>query len=810
MNLFDDFKFTLRALAKRPTYTLVTLFVLALAIGANATVFSVFNGFFLKPLPYPDDDRLVMVYNAYPKMGLMEAGTSIPDYLDRRAEAPSLESLAIWTFTQRTLGLPGAPEQIPVPRVSPSMFDVLGVAPLLGRTFTEQEAELGNDQVVVLSHTLWQTRFGARADIVGTEVRLNGAPHTVVGVMPPEFGFPTRNVRAWVPFAFTQAQMTDVERGNEFSQSIGRLRPGATVEGLQNEFDAIVRRNVERLGPDGQQFVELTGFTGQVKPLREHAVGNLQQMLLVLQASVFAVLLIACANVANLQLARIAGRRKELTVRAVLGAGQRRLAGMVLMESLVLAAVGALAGLALAHFGLELVRALGLDRASQGFVFALDARVVGFTAGAALLAAVISGVVPVFVLLRDKLAQAIQEAGRLGGGGRATQAFRNGLVVVQIAMSVALLVGAGLLTKSFYQLQQEGAGFDTDSVLTARLALPASRYGDEAARGRFYEQALDELRAQPGVTHAGLTSVLPFTGGNSQGSVNVDGFTPPEGTPPPHAQIRTVNDDYFTALGINVVQGRNFAARETDRVVIVDQNMARRFWPDGNVIGQRVQRSNDPDDVWYTVIGVVPAAKHSSMTENPTKETIYWHYLQRPELMSVFVLRTTLPPEQVARAAGQAVLAIDPELPLYDVMSLDRRVMDSMGPQRTPMVLTLVFAAVAFILAVVGVYGVLTWAVTQRFGEIGVRMALGARGTDIVRLVIGQGGRLTALGLVIGVVVAVALARAMSSQIHAVSALDPMVFGSVVAGLALSALLASWIPARRAGRIDPMNALRTE
>jgi predicted permease len=803
-----NFKYAIRALFRRPLYMTITVLVLALAIGANATVFSVFNGFFLRPLPYPEGERLVVVHNTYPKAGPLDAGTSIPDYLDRRAEAPSLEELGIYTWGRVAITGDGTPEQVTVPRLSPSMFGVLGIGPALGRLFNDAEATPGNEHVVVLSHTLWQTRFGGRPDVVGQDIQFDTVPHTIIGVMPDGFAFPDASARAWRPFAFTPEQMSDEARGNEFSNSIGRLAPGANLDGLNAELDAIVTRNVERLGGNAAAYIETTGFTGRARDLREYMVGDMRDMVLVLQASVLAVLLIACANVANLQLARIAARRKELAIRAVLGAHKRRLAALVLVESLVLAALGGAAGLALAHAGLALVRGLGLDRESQGFAFALDAGVILFTAGAALLAAMVSALVPVGLLWREKLGQAINEAGRMGGGGRATQAFRSSLVVAQIAMSVALLVGAGLLTKSFLQLQQQGPGFNAAQVLTARLALPQNRYPDGAAQGRFIGQAVEDLSGLSGVLEAGFTTALPFGGGNSSATVQVDGYEAPPGAAPPHVQVRAVDGGFFRTLEIPVAQGRNFSPRESERVVIIDQNMARRYWPAGDALGQRVRQSENQE--WWTVVGVVPPVKHGSMTEEPTKETIYWPVAQVGAVFGAFTLRTTLAPGQMTRVANDTIVALDPDLPLFDSRPYDARLAASLGPQRTPMVLTLVFAAVAFTLAVVGVYGVLTWAVMQRYGELGVRMALGARRGDIMRLVIRQGGRLTFFGLVIGIAAAVALGRAMASQIHHVSALDPVVFVAVLAGLGASALLASWIPARRAGRIDPVTALRDE
>jgi predicted permease len=806
--LLQDLRYALRALANRPLHALVTVLVLALAIGANTTVFSVFNGFYLRPLPYPDDGRLVTVYNVYPKIGLEFAGTSIPDYLDRRDQAPSLESLAIYNGSLRTLQGGAEPQRLNVIRSSPSLFDVLAVAPLLGRTLGEEEAKPGNDHAVVLSYALWNTRFGARAEVIGTDVRLDGEPYRVLGVMPQGFGFPNRDVDAWVPFVFTPEQTSDGERGHEFSGSIGRLRPGATVEGLNSELDAIVQRNMERL-PQAADYVAATGFTGRAESLRETAVGDLERMVLILQASVLAVLLIACANVTNLQLARMASRRRELAVRAALGAGQLRLAVLVLVENLVLALAGAALGLLLAHAGLEGVRALGLDWSRQGFAFALDGRVVLFTAGIAALAGLTAALVPMGMLAREDLAHAIQKAGRLGGGAAAAYGLRRGLVVVQVAASVALLVGAGLLTKSFYELQRDGAGFDGKPVWTARIAVPPEHYPDDSSVARFYESALEQLRALPGVTAAGFTSDLPFSGGVAdQGSYLVDGYEPVPGTPSPHGMKRSISQGYFPSLGIPVVEGRNFNANETERVAIVDELLAEKYWPNGSAVGQRLR--NDANDEWYTIVGVVPTVSHRSLAEQPGKETIYWYYRQQPDRGGEFTLRTTLPPAQLARAAADAVLRVDPELPVFDAMSMEMRVQRSLGPQRAPMVLTLVFAAIAFMLAVIGIYGVLTWAVTQRVGEIGVRMAFGAHAADVMRMILGQGTRLIVAGLVFGIAGAVALARYMASLINNVSALDPAVFGIVLTGLTTAALLASWLPARRASRIDPMQALREE
>ncbi|HWN38856.1 MAG TPA: ABC transporter permease, partial [Gammaproteobacteria bacterium] len=661
--LRHDFRDALRALARQPMYAAVTILVLALAIGANTTVFSVFNAFFLRPLPYPDDDRLVLVGNFYPKMLGSDddagGGTSVPDYLDRREQARSLESLAIYAREERTLSGDVTPEQLLLTRASPSLFSVLGVQPLAGRGFTDEEATPGSERVVVLSYRLWSTRFGARSDVIGSDLRLDGEAFRVVGVMPQTFAFPNADIDAWVPFAFTPDQTTDRNRGQDYANSIGRLRPGATLEGLNAELDAIIQRNLETGRLQFPAFVDVTGFTGRAERWREKAVGDLEPMLLLLQGIVLAVLLIACANVANLQLARLTARRKEIAIRAALGAVRGRLARLVLLETLVLASVGAAGGIVLALGGLELVRVLGLDRAGEGFAFVMDASVIGFTAGAAMLAALVAGALPLLVLLRQDLTQVVHEAGRLGGGGRSTHGMRGALVVIQIAASATLLVGAGMLTKSFYQLQQEGAGFVAENVLTARVALPPARYADDDSRVRFYAQALEALSALPGVTEAGFTSILPFSGVNEGSTVFVDGYTPAAGAPPPGAQLRSISEGYLPSLDIPVIRGRNFAPTESDRVAIVDDNMARTYWPNSDALGQRVS-VNAPggggEVEWHTVVGVVPPVKHASLAEKPSAPTIYWHYRQRVEAVGVFTLRTTLPPERLTQSARDAVL----------------------------------------------------------------------------------------------------------------------------------------------------------
>jgi predicted permease len=442
--------------------------------------------------------------------------------------------------------------------------------------------------------------------------------------------------------------------------------------------------------------------------------------------------------------------------------------------------------------------------------FELDLSVLLFTLGSAVFAALISGLPPVIALSRDDLTRAVHEAGRLSAGGPGTHALRSALVVAQIGMSVALLAGAGMLTKSFLELQREGTGFNTAGLWTAEVSFPRTRYAQPEEWVGIEVRVLESLRALPGVSYAGFTSSLPFSGDNNQGSLVIDGYVPSPGVQEPHGQSWVVDEQYFAALEMPLVMGRNFAASEGERVAIVDANLANKYWPDGSALGHRLRMAVDAADQWYTIVGVVPPVKTTSLADDARKETVYWHYRQRPVNDGSLAVRTALPPEQITRVATAAIAELDPELALDGVQSMEARIASSLGPQRTPMVLTLVFAGVAFVLAVIGIYGMLSWAVQQRVSEIGLRVALGAQVRDIVRMVIVQGGRLIGIGMAIGVAGAIGLGAVLASQIRNVSVADPAVLAISVVALGAAALLASWFPARRAARIDPMRALREE
>jgi predicted permease len=588
--------------------------------------------------------------------------------------------------------------------------------------------------------------------------------------------------------------------------SVGRLRSGATIPGLEAEFAAIYRRVLERL-PQEAVFSERSGYTVRARLWRDTAVGDLRTIVVFLQAIVSIVLLIASANVANLQIARIVARRRELAVRAALGASRWRLVRLVFLETLVLAAAGGVCGLACALLGFKFVRALGLDQSARGFVFALDPAVLGFTAAAVFVAAAVAGLLPLIGLLRDGSSRVVRAAGVQGAMG-GSRRLSGALVVFQLAASVALLVGAGLLTKSFDALQREGPGFDAEGVWTGGVALPAARYETDAARRAFFAAALRDLAALPGVTAAALTTAVPFGGEDSSATIQIDGYELPDGVAPPIAELRSISEHYFEALDVPLIEGRSFVENESEPVAVVTDTLARAFWPGRSALGERVRIG--PTDEWHKIVGVVPRIKHTSFRDDPGRHTVYWHYAQRTAPLAIFTLRSSLSAELLTSTLRESLVRLDPDLSFYDVQPLTARIALSLAPQRTPTALALVFAGVACILAVVGIYGVLSWAVSQRVGEIGIRMALGAHANDVQRLVIAQGVRLLTVGMVLGIGAALSLGGLLSAQLYSVSAYDPLVFSAAVVTLTICALVASWIPARRAALTDPMRALRAE
>jgi predicted permease len=812
-SLFQDIRYGFRALAARPGFALAALATLALAIGANTLVFSLIDGIYLSPLPYRDDAKLVDIENQYRNMGLDATGASIPDYLDRRAGMKSIAESGLFAGRNFNLAIDGAPERAHGIRATPSLFATLGVAPALGRVFTDDEAQPGADRVVVLGDAMWRNRFGADPAIVGRDIRLDGESYRVVGVMPRGFMFPDRETVLYVPFAFTPAQKADTERGYEFSTNIARLAPGATIADAKNEANLIVRRNLDRLGSIGSDgtrfatFMKSAGFTVDVRPLRTLLAGDHSRMLVLLQLAVGLVLLIACANIANLMLTRLSARQKELSVRTALGARRGRLARQLLIEAVLLAVAGAALGIVLALAGQKLVAMSGLmpDWVTLG----IDLRVLAFTFAVAIAAGLLFGLAPVLSAGLAKPQQVLREAGRLGGGGRGARATRGALVVAQIALAIALLASAGLLVRSFAKVIDESPGFDSRGVLTAALSLSSAKYPDATAKANAVRRILESVRAIPGAKAAGLIDERPMSGSISGSSYRISGLTLDAS---PHAFERTVDEDYFKAMGIPLIQGRTFEISDwssANKVAVVDELFAKKRFPNGDAVGHILDLDRPGvTGQQYTIVGVVGTTKNGDLGETVSQETFYLDYGQSPS--GTLTLRTDGPSGALVQPLREAVRSVDPEQPLFDIMTLDERVHLSLTGRRVPMQLIGLFAALALVLAAIGIYGVLAFAVAQRTGEFGVRMAIGADAGRIRRQVLADGARLLLPGLAIGVTGAIALGFVLRSQLFGVGAIDLPSLVLVVAVLASVALLACWVPARRAARTAPLEALRYE
>ena len=806
----QDVRYAFRSLRKQPLFTLVAVLTLTLGIGANTAIFSLLYQVLLRPLPYPAADRLVFVWNTYPLMGLPQASVSIPDYIDRKTQAPAIEDATLFTSRSVNLADGGQPEQVSALVVTPSFFSTLQRSPMLGRGFTEDEAQPGADTFVILTHGLWQSRYGGDRSLVGRDIRLDGESHRVVGVLPPDFQLVAANVGVLLPFAFTPQQMSDQGRGNEFSQMIARLRPGATIDQVNAQMKIIVDRNIERL-PQRAAFARTSGFGGYAVGMRQQLAGDATTPLYVLQGVVLAVLLIACANVANLLLMRATGRYRELAIRTTLGAGQWRLVRQMITEGVVLSMLGALGGLVLGLAGVRGLIALS-SRQLPGIADAsLHPPVLLFTLGLAVLTGLVFGAVPAVSVIRGNTSTLLKEDATRGSASRTTSVMRASLVVVETALALMLLVGAGLLIKSFARLQDVDPGFSPERVLTTQLSLPASGYPDAATRRAFWQRALDKVKTLPGVTAAGLTSNVPFNGNVSSGSYSIVGYTPGPSEPAPHGRQEVVGGDYFRAMQIPIVQGRVFNDGDTadsPRVVVIDQYLVNRYFSKRNPIGQQIQRGG-PDSPRFTIVGVVGTINSIDLGQPVTKERLYYPVTQQPRPGMAIVLKTALEPEQLVPQLRAAVQSIDPEQPLAAVRTMEQWVGRSLEGRRTPMMLFVLFGIVALLLSAIGIYGVLAFNVAQRVREFGIRQALGANSQSILSLVFRQGLTTAGIGLALGLAASFALTKYLEALLFGVNARDWTVFSAVTVVLLAVAALACYIPARRATRIDPIVALRT-
>lgn len=804
-DLLQDTRYGARMLRKSPGLTSVAVLSLALGIGAISTIFSFVNGIMLRPLPYQEPERLVLVDETAFKRGSPSMNVSYPNFVDWREQNHSFEDIACYQadgFIIAGGGGGGEPELVKAAFVTQGLFEVLGVAPILGRTFTADEDQPDHDQVVILSHALWQRRFGSDPNVVGQTVLLNNRSRTVIGVMPKGFQFP-EVAEAWGPLALNIKIWTRNDHG---LLAIARLKPGVSIEQAQAEMITIAS-NIEAQNP-----ITNLDLSVSLTSLRAGLVGDYKKALLILLGVVAFVLLIACVNVANLLLARATARQKEIAIRAALGANRRRIFRQLMTESLLLGLISGALGLMLALWGMDLLLAAIPIDIPFWMKFDLDGRVLGFTAACSLLTGFVFGTVPAFEASNPDLNETLKEGGRSGAGGRRHR-LRSVLVVAEIALSLVLLVGAGLMMRSFVSLQSVNAGFKPEGVLSMYIALPGAKYRGPEKRMAFFSQLLERVRAVPGVQSAGTTTGLPLGGNNWGRSLTVEGRPVLPVGEAPAINHCVISSSYFSAMGITILKGRDFDerdAREAPKVTIIDERLAGEYWPDEDPIGKRI-RFGPPEDnePWQTIVGVVGEVKHQRL-EASTRESVYLPFAQIPIGGSSLAIRTSGRPEALIAAVRAQVKELDPDLPLIRVMPMAEVVARSVWQPRLYTALFGVFAVVALILATVGIYGVMSYAVTLRTREIGLRMALGAQRQDVLKLVVGQGILLAAIGVGVGLVAAMAMTRLMSSLLFGVTATDPITFAAVSVLLTGVALGACFIPSLRAAKVDPMAALRYE
>jgi putative ABC transport system permease protein len=806
--LLQDVRYAVRTLLKSPGFTLVAVVALALGIGANTAIFSVVKAVLLSPLPYPEPERLVWVREINPGADIMDEPASAPNFNDWRTQGRSFDGMAAFANAGGTItDGDREPERVPAMATSANFFQIVGVAPALGRGFLPEEEAAGKNRVVVLSHGLWQRRFGARPDVLGQQITISGNPHTVVGVAAPGFKTPVSGPKPpelWFPLAFN---FDESRRRSDFLSVVGRLKPGATVEQARAELEGIAARlAAERPSTNA-------GWSVKVEPLHERVVGNVRQALWVLMGVVGFLLLISCANVANLLLARAAGRRQEIAVRTALGARRGRLVRQFLTESLLLGLAGGGLGLVLAAWGVEVLVALSPGNIPRLEEVGLDARVLAFTFGVSALTGVLFGLLPALSASKADVSVSLKEGGSRGStAGAGARRLRATLVVAEIAITVVLLAGAGLMVRSFMAIQSVDPGFRPERVLTFDFALPAAKYKEDPQIVGFAEQLTARAAALPGVERAALVDALPLSGGGSVLAFVIEGRPPLPPEQVQDAQVFVVTPDYFEVLGIGHVRGERLTERHregTPDVAVINEAMARRFWPGEDPVGKRLNLGNPENTPWVTVIGIVRDTRHSGLDKEPYPQ-MYGPAAQFPRRAMTLVARTSGDPTGLAPALRRELAAIDPDLPLYNVRTMEQVMSDSISRRRFQMVLIAAFAGVGLLLAAVGIYGVISYSVAQRRHEIGVRMALGARAADILKLVVGQGLGLTLAGVGVGLAGAFALTRVLASLLYGVTATDPLTFACVALALLGVALLACLLPARRATKVDPMVALRYE
>ena len=806
--IFTDVRYGLRSLLKRPAFTAIALLTLALGIGVNTAIFSAVDSVLLRSMPFKDTESLVAVWEHSPQLGIARNEMAPANFFDLRNQNQVFEGLG--AFGEMSMNLTGAgePERLEGQLVTANVFALLGVQPALGRTFAPQEDQVGQDHVAVLSHALWQRRFNRDPNVINRALTLNGESYTIVGVMPRDFFFPLRESELWIPWSMPPEQASG--RGDHYLHAIARLKPGVTNERANAEVESIGAR----LATDYPRTNEGLGFV--VNSFQRDYVGDLRRPILILFAAVGLVLLIACANVANLLLAQATARRREIAIRMALGARRWTIARQLLLESLLLAIGGGLLGVFGAVWGVEALSKLLPASLSKLQAVSVDARVLVFTVAVVVLTAIVFGVVPALHAVRANPGEALSDTARDAGGGNSGRYVRRMLVVSEVALAVVLLVGAGLLIRSFQRLNQVDIGFNPNNVLTMRAVLPMPKYGKPESRRAFYDEVLRRVDEIPGVESAGVITFLPLSFSGMKFSFSVEGQTNPSDMNLPFALYRVVSPDYFRALEIPLQRGRFFDSRdskESQPVMVVNRKLAEQFWPGEDPTGKRLKIGPpDSQNPWAVVIGVVGDVRQTELYGKQMPE-LYVPYAQEWRMWMApkdLVVRTSGDPGAVAAAVREAVWAVDKDQPVSNVRTMDQVFAAAISRERFQMLLLSLFASLALVLACIGLYGVISYMVAQRTHEIGVRMALGAQEGDVLRLVIRQGMLLAVVGLIVGIGIGTAVTRFLSDMLFGVSARDPLTFVGVPMLLLFVAFLACYIPARRATRIDPLTALRCE
>lgn len=810
-NGLQDLRYGLRTLLKHRSFTFIAVFTLALGIGANTAMFSVVNAVLLRPLPYNDPARLVTIWEESPDRGLSQIPVSYANLRDWVDQNQSFEQISAYQFANRNLTGAGEPARLLTIRASANLFSLVGATPLLGRTFLPDEDNERAAHVVILAHALWQKQFNSDPGIVGKSITLNNQNYTVVGVMPASFQFPvgfgylgkviSDPIELYVPLAPTA---DETRRGNYSFFAIGRLRSGVSIDHARAEMTAIERR-LEQQYPDSN-----TGIGISLILTQEQTVKEIRPALLVLLGAVVFMLLIACANIANLLLARAAARQKEIAIRTALGSNRLRILRLLLTESLMLSLAGGCLGFLLAYWGTNILVALAPDNVPRLNEVGVDARVFGFTLAISLITGLLFGLAPAIHAAKPNLNEGLKEGSKGSMGSVAGKRTRNVLVAIEVALSLVLLIGAGLMIKSFVRLQQTNLGFNPDQLLTVNVSLSSSKYPEDRQQAAFFQQALERIQSLAGVQSAGATTALPLTLSVSGSDFRIEGRPEPEAGKEMIINTSSISPGYFKTLGISILKGRDFSDRDNSDAplaAIINSDLARTYFPTEDPLAKRI--TFDDGESWISIVGVVPDIKRMGL-DTTAKPEVYFPYLQVPSPSMSVVARTTTEPLSLVGGVKNQIQTIDKDLPVGEWKTMQQVLSDSNSGRRFNLVLLTVFAAVALILAIVGIYGVMSYAVTQRSHEIGIRMAIGAQSRDVFRMVVGEGMILALIGIGFGLVGAFALTRLMTTMLFAVEPTDPATFITISVLLAGVTLVACYIPGRRATKVDPLIALRYE